>query len=271
MLTRETTPTPHGSALPLHKAVRMPMATHKATEVRPVAEAGFVDLQGESRATWEAERLRLMVWTGVVRWLAKEAALGWSPGQVALVRDAARARINEQVDAAWWMRRRGRFVEPGSLLDGAEGGRTHQQPAPKYVRKVAVKVGAADGHNGFHAEDGVRAARLIVGSNVKDALNGTVVGGEPEQEEAGRWAHAVLAELRAAQDASVLDASNSGREPHEQEVPAERSGSGSGKLGELVETVRTKLGALRRRPWIPGPNHPWRHTTFRRPPPNWSG
>jgi hypothetical protein len=241
------------------------MSARNEVLLRPIP-AGLADLQGEPRAVWEAERLRLMLWTGVVRWLAHESALGWPPAQVALVRDAAMARINEQVDAAWWLRRRGRFVEPGSLLDGAEGGRTHQQPAPKYGRKVAVKVGAADGRYGYHAEDGVRVARLIVGTNANDALSGAAVSDEAEQEEAGRWAKAVLAELRGAQDGNMLGGSVSGRESHEQDVRAETSAGGSGKLGELVGTVRTKLDALRRRPRIPGPNHPWRSSFGHLPP-----
>jgi hypothetical protein len=220
MLIKETPAQPASSrdSAPRAQAmVRAPATVSEAVEVKPSIE-GFIDLQGEPRTVWEAERLRQMLWTGVVRWMARERALRWSPEQVSLVREAARARINEQVDAVWWLRRRGRFVEPGSLLDGAEGGRTHQQPAPKYGRKVAVKVGAADGRNGYHAEDGVLAARLVVGTNATDGLHGAVVGSEPEPEEAGRWAEAVLAELHAAQNANVLGATNRGREAYEQEV-----------------------------------------------------
>jgi hypothetical protein len=226
----------------------LPQAVIRIETLEQPQEFGFTQLQGEPRAIWEAERLRLMLWTGVVRWLARESAFGWSPDQVTLIRDAARKRINEQVDAMWWLNRRSLFVEPGSLLDGTI--KKYQQPAPKYGRTASAK--ADPERNDSHPEDGTRAARLIMGTPAQDALNGVAVAsGEPEHEDAGRWANAVLAELRNAP------------EPTTQEVPEQTE---SGKLGELVKTVQTKLGALRRRHWIPGPDHPWR-SSYRHLPP----
>ena len=103
----------------------------------------------------EAEKLRLILWTDVVHWLARESGLGSSLVKVSLMRDKARAEINEQVYAVWWLQWRKLLMGPGSILDGEEE-----------VRHVREPVA---GH----------------------ALNGTVDGDGPEEGEGGRWAEVV--------------------------------------------------------------------------------